>query len=180
MPHERELDYQRWLEDAEQAASAGDLARAETLLREAARAQEDHLGTAHPDLASTFNNLGIVCEQNGHLGDAEAFYRRAFAIATAVAGPTDPLVETAARNLRDFCQANGGRWRIGPASSNPPRPPCRSRRPSRHHRPRRERPRRPIRRPRLSGRPRGLHGPRAAPRRPRRLPPRRQGRAGRP
>ncbi|MEZ5289992.1 MAG: DUF2914 domain-containing protein [Vicinamibacterales bacterium] len=127
MPHGRELDYQTWLEDAEQAAAAGDLARAEALLREAARAQEDHLGPVHADLASTFNNLGIVCEQNGHLEDAEAFYRRALAIATAVAGPADPIVETAARNLRDFCEANGRPVEDWPgmnvAAADAPEPP---------------------------------------------------------
>ena len=56
------------IEAAEQAAGAGNYARAEVLLREAALLQEARLGPLHPDLANTLNNLGIVCEMNGKSG----------------------------------------------------------------------------------------------------------------
>lgn len=95
------------IRDAERAAAAGDFARAETALREALDLQEQQLGAGHPDLASTLNNLAVVCETNGGLADAEQFYRRAFAVASAALPPGDSLVETSRANLEDFCRAHG-------------------------------------------------------------------------
>ena len=62
---------------AEEAAAAGNYPSAESLLREAARLQENSLGPLHPDLANTLNNLGVVCEITGKTVDAEQFFRRA-------------------------------------------------------------------------------------------------------
>ena len=70
------------IENAEQAAAAGDYASAEDLLREAAGLQEQTLGPNHPDLANTLNNLGVVCEITGNPVDAEHCFRRALTIAT--------------------------------------------------------------------------------------------------
>ncbi|MGH9158472.1 MAG: tetratricopeptide repeat protein, partial [Vicinamibacteraceae bacterium] len=71
-----ELQHARHLlEEAEQAATAGDLASADTLMRRAARIQEAELGARHPDLAHTLNNLAIVAERSGRVRDAEIFYR---------------------------------------------------------------------------------------------------------
>ena len=67
---------------AEAAAASNDYASAERLLRDAAVVQERTLGPAHPDLANTFNNLGVVCERTGRIDEADACYRRAHAIAT--------------------------------------------------------------------------------------------------
>ena len=77
-------DAGRMIEAAEQAAIADDLSLADELLRAAARIQEAELGPLHPDLANTLNNRAIVAEKAGRFGDAETFYRRAVAIASAV------------------------------------------------------------------------------------------------
>jgi hypothetical protein len=90
---------------AERAATAGDLATADELLQDAARIQEAELGPVHPDLASTLNNLAIVAEKTGRLGDAEAFYRRAAAIAVESLPADDPAVQASRQNLEDFCRA---------------------------------------------------------------------------
>ena len=95
------------IEAAEAAAEAGDHAAAETLLRDAAVAQEARLGPLHPDLANTLNNLGVVCEMTGNLVEAERSFRRAFAIATTVLEPDHPFVATSRKNLCDFCEARG-------------------------------------------------------------------------
>jgi hypothetical protein len=99
---------QRIIETAGQAASSGDFASAESLLRDAARLQEAGLGPLHPDLAITFNNLGVVCEKANKLADAERFYRHASAIASASLDSQHPLVTASHNNLRDFCYAHGG------------------------------------------------------------------------
>ena len=100
-------DARHVLERAEQAATAGDFASADELLRGATRIQEETLGPLHPDLANTFNNLAIVAEQTGNLGDAETFYRRAVAIASASLPAEHPMVVASRENLESFCRARG-------------------------------------------------------------------------
>lgn len=109
---------------AEAAAASNDYASAERLLRDAAVVQERTLGPAHPDLANTFNNLGVVCERTGRIDEADACYRRAHAIATAAFPPDHPFVATSRQNLEEFCVANG-RSVEGPvehATAAPPEP----------------------------------------------------------
>jgi Protein of unknown function (DUF2914)/Tetratricopeptide repeat len=100
-------DPQSVIAAAEQAAAAGDYASAEQLLREAAHLQEASGGPLDPDLANTLNNLAIVCEITEKPADAEHFFRRANAIATAVLEPDHPFVATSRKNLEDFCAARG-------------------------------------------------------------------------
>ena len=95
------------LEVAEHAATGGDFASADELLRGAARIQEAELGPLHPDLANTLNNLAIVAEKMGRPGDAETFYRRATAIASASLPADHPMVADSRQNLEDFCRARG-------------------------------------------------------------------------
>lgn len=98
---------QRILDSAAGAADSHNFALAESLLREAARIQESSLGPQHPDLASTFNNLAIVCEREDKLADAGEFYQRAFAIASASLGSEHPLVLTSRENLNEFNRVHG-------------------------------------------------------------------------
>lgn len=102
-------EYQSDFEAAEAAATQGDFVRAESLLRSGLARQEAALGGAHPEVASTLNNLAVVCETLGRIDDAERFYRRAHAVAAATRPDDDPLVTTSLANLRDFCRAHGRR-----------------------------------------------------------------------
>jgi Protein of unknown function (DUF2914)/Tetratricopeptide repeat len=95
------------MEAAERAAASSDYAAAERLLREAAALQEHDLGPAHPDLANTLNNLGVVCERTKKPDEAERCYRRAYSIATSALPPDHPFVATSRQNLEDFCSARG-------------------------------------------------------------------------
>jgi Tetratricopeptide repeat/Protein of unknown function (DUF2914) len=95
------------LESAQRAASSGDYALAESLLREVARLQAETLGPQHPALANTFNNLGVVCERANNLLDAGKFYRQAFSIASASLNAEDPLVITSRNNFNEFHRALG-------------------------------------------------------------------------
>ena len=105
MPEPREA--RTIIEDAEQAAAAGNYSSAEALLREAAALQEQTLGPCHPDLANTLNNLGVVCEMADNPIDAEHYFRRAYSVATATLAPDHPFVATSSKNLHDFCAARG-------------------------------------------------------------------------
>ena len=101
-----ELDSAPLVEAAQQAAVAGDYVEAERLLREAAAIQEDSLGSLHPELASTLNNLALVCERTNKFDEAERGYRRAHAIAVASLSPGHPFIATSLQNLVDFCAAH--------------------------------------------------------------------------
>src|SRR5262245_2451251 len=72
----QQQDARQMLDRAERAATAGDLASADELLRGAARIQEEELGPLHPDLANTLNNLAIVAEKAGRPDDAETLDRK--------------------------------------------------------------------------------------------------------
>ena len=100
------LDSAPIIEAAQQAAAAGDFVEAERLLREAAALQEARLGALHPDLASTLNNLALVCERTNKVDEAERLYRRARAIAVASLSPGHPFIATSLKNLVDFCAAH--------------------------------------------------------------------------
>jgi hypothetical protein len=100
-------DARSYIEAAKQAADAGDYATTERHLREAVRRQEAELGPIHPDVANTLNNLGVACEFNGNLDEAEVAFRRAYAIASSVLLANHPFVTTSAENLRNFCEARG-------------------------------------------------------------------------
>ena len=100
------LDPAPIIEAAQQAAVAGDYPEAEQPLRKAAAIQEVSLGSVHPDLASTLNNLALVCERTNKLDEAERGYRRAHAIAVASLSPGHPFISTSYKNLVDFCEAH--------------------------------------------------------------------------
>ncbi len=103
MPDARE--YKSLLKQAEQAVQAEDFGRAHDHLRDALELQEAVLGPRHPDVASTLNNLAVVCETIDLLDEAELFYLRAHDIAAGALPPTDPLVITSRENLKDFRDA---------------------------------------------------------------------------
>jgi len=100
-------DLRDMLARAEMAATSGDLASADELLRAAARIQEAELGPLHPDLANTLNNLAIIAEKTGQLDDAETFYRRAVSIASASLPEDHPMLAASRQNLEDFCRTRG-------------------------------------------------------------------------
>jgi hypothetical protein len=95
------------IDAAQRAAAAGDYAAAEQWLRDAVDRQEATLGSSHPDLATTLNNLAFVCERTGKFDEAERGYRRAHKIAVASLSPGHPFIKTSLSNLVDFCEARG-------------------------------------------------------------------------
>jgi len=93
------------IDAAQHAVAAGDYAAAERLLRDAAATQEATLGSRHPELATTLNNLAFICERTGKVDEAERGYRRAHAIAVASLSPGHPFIKTSLSNLVEFCEA---------------------------------------------------------------------------
>src|SRR3954465_12328226 len=119
-------DVRNMLDEAEAAANSGDLASANDLLQRVARIQETELGPLHPDLADTLNNLAIVAETTGRLGDAERFYRRAVAVASASLPADDPKVASSRQHLEAFCRQGGVPIDAAAALVAEPKPPRRA------------------------------------------------------
>ena len=115
-------DFRSIVQGVEQAEARGDHAAAERLLRQALALQESSVGPNHPDVANILNNLAIVCELNGKITDAEACYRRAYAIATASLPASDPFVTTSRENLEQFCTARGVPLNESPPATSSPAP----------------------------------------------------------
>jgi hypothetical protein len=105
MPDARE--YQSVIDEAEQAARAGDIPAAKARLLEALVLQESALGSTHPGVVPTLNNLAVACETLSELAEAEQYYRRAAEVASSMLSPGDPLVITSRDNLQEFCAAHG-------------------------------------------------------------------------
>ena len=95
-------DLQQAIDAAEQAAAAGNLATAEVHLYEVLRLQKQYVGEADPDVAATFHKLAIVFERTGRIAEAEAMYRRAVAVASAVLPADDPLLRQCSDDLTAF------------------------------------------------------------------------------
>jgi hypothetical protein len=105
------------MEAAEEAAGAGNYVSAREYLRQAVALQEANVGPTDPFLANTLNNLGVVYEREGKPAEAEACYRRAYAVARAALAADHPFVVMSASNLREFCEARGLPFDRSPASS---------------------------------------------------------------
>jgi len=112
------------IEAAERAAAAGDHATAARHLRDVVAVHERELGPSHPDLANTLNNLGVVLERASQPADAEAAYRRAYAIAREAFDADHPFVATSEANLREFCETRGVPFEVAPPVDVDPAPPA--------------------------------------------------------
>ncbi len=66
------------------------VAETESLYRRAMSIQEKTLGTEHPALANTMNNLGALLDQQGKFGASEPLQRRALEILQKNLGPLHP------------------------------------------------------------------------------------------
>lgn len=93
--------------EAEKAMSAEDFEAAERALRQALRLQEAQLGLVHPDVVSTLNALGVVCNILGRPDEAEFLYRRAVGIARKEFTDDHPYIATSLRNLSELYRAQG-------------------------------------------------------------------------
>jgi DUF2914 family protein/tetratricopeptide repeat protein len=112
-------DLQAIMDAAEQAAASNDFPSAARYLREAAALQERTLGPAHPDLANTLNNLGVVCERISEFDEAERSFRRAYAIATTAFPADHEFVATSRANLEEFCFLHGLSFEHQPTPAEP-------------------------------------------------------------
>ena len=61
--------------------------------------QQEHLGSEHPDVASTLNNLGIVLTRLERYDEAVARYEQSLALHVKLEGPEHPNVAVASHNL---------------------------------------------------------------------------------
>jgi tetratricopeptide (TPR) repeat protein len=80
---------------------------AEPLLQRALAIREQVLGSAHPDTATSFNDLAILYEAQGKYEQAEPLYQRALVIREQVLGPSHPRTTVILNNLAQLYRAQG-------------------------------------------------------------------------
>ena len=80
---------------------------AELMYRRALSMREKTLGTDHPDVANSLNNLAQLYDSEGKYDEAEPLYRRALAIREQSLGSDHPSVAQSLNNLALLCQSQG-------------------------------------------------------------------------
>ena len=84
--------------------SQGQYAQAEPVFRKVQAVREASLGTSHPDVAETLNNLAMTLRAEGQLGAGERLLRRALAIQENSLGAEHPQVATTLVSLAGLVQ----------------------------------------------------------------------------
>lgn len=83
----------------------GQYSEAEPLYYRALRIREESLGSDHPAVARSLNNLEWLYQRNGQLKEAERLAERALLICEKALGPDHPEVATLQNNLASVLQA---------------------------------------------------------------------------
>jgi tetratricopeptide (TPR) repeat protein len=92
---------------AGQLDGRGQYAEAAHLLQEALTIRRDILGEGHPDIATSYDNLGKALRYQGKAAEAEAMRRRALAIRLEALGEGHPETATSYNNLALTLRAQG-------------------------------------------------------------------------
>jgi tetratricopeptide (TPR) repeat protein len=69
--------------------------------------REQQLGTDHPDVATSLNNLAMLYNSQGRYGDAEPLFVRSLSIWEQQLGPDHPDVATSFNNLATLYRSQG-------------------------------------------------------------------------
>jgi class 3 adenylate cyclase/tetratricopeptide (TPR) repeat protein len=80
----------------------GRYSEAQSLAKDALALDELTLGTAHPEVARSLNNLGNAHFYQGRYADAQPLHERALAIRERALGPNDPLVAISLNNIANL------------------------------------------------------------------------------
>jgi len=101
--------------EAEASYQKGDYARALPLYQRSLAIREKVLGTEHPDVASSLNNLAVLYESTGDYGRALPLTQRSLAILEKVLGTEEhPDVATSLGNLAGLYRSTGDYGRALP------------------------------------------------------------------
>jgi tetratricopeptide (TPR) repeat protein len=84
---------------------AGESDRAVVVAKEALEVAEKNVGSDHPDVAESLNNLALLYQRKGDYAQAEPLYKHALAIKEEVLGPDHPSLATNLDNLAALYRA---------------------------------------------------------------------------
>ena len=77
------------------------------------------LGTGHPDLVPTLNNLAVLVTLEDRPHEAAALYRRSIAILERTVEPSHPTLATCRENAAALGQLLAEATRLTPGNSSP-------------------------------------------------------------
>ena len=98
---------ERLSEKATQLYEQGQYQQAIPLAQRALAIREKALGSVHPDVAQSLNNLAVLYQAQGNYGAAEPLYQRALAIREKALGSVHPDVAESLNNLAFLYQTQG-------------------------------------------------------------------------
>ncbi len=75
--------------------------------KESLKIAEETFGSAHPNVASTLNNLAGLFQAQGKYAEAEPLYKRALKIYEKALGTEHPKMASTLNNLAGLCQDQG-------------------------------------------------------------------------
>lgn len=87
--------------------ATGRYQQAIALAQRAPAIREKALGSEHPDIASSLNNLAVLYRATGAYAKAEPLYQRALAIRQKALGPEHPSTAVSLNNLAVLYRATG-------------------------------------------------------------------------
>ncbi|MEH2269840.1 MAG: tetratricopeptide repeat protein [Nostoc sp.] len=76
--------------------------QAEPWLRQCVKIAENRLGSEHPDIATSLNNLAALHKSTGRYSEAESPYKKALELTKRLLGDDHPIVATSLNNLAEL------------------------------------------------------------------------------
>ena len=119
IPHlaEAATTWQRWVEDESLIwpfvglglfyQGQGAYGQAEPWYRDCLAVTRDRLGEAHPDVATSLNNLALLYASQGRYSEAEPLLQEALALSKQLLGEAHPAVATSLNNLAELYRSQG-------------------------------------------------------------------------
>ena len=99
------VEWETLTRETEELYRAGEYDRAVVVAKKALEVAEKSVGTDHPDVATSLNNLAELYTTRGQYAQAEPLYKRSLAIMEKALGPDHPNVATGLENLAAIYRA---------------------------------------------------------------------------
>ncbi|MEH2203097.1 MAG: tetratricopeptide repeat protein [Nostoc sp.] len=81
--------------------------QAEPWLRQCVKIAENRLGSEHPDIATSLNNLAALHKSTGRYSEAEPLYKQALELTKCLLGNNHPIVATSLNNVAELYRYTG-------------------------------------------------------------------------
>ncbi len=99
------IEWDTLYEEAKRLYDAGEYERGVTMALKALEVAEQNVGPYHPDVATSLDGLGAICQAQGDYAKAGQLYKRSLAIREKALGPDYPDVARSLERLAALYRA---------------------------------------------------------------------------